>query len=447
MPRFQFEAKDASGAHQSGVIDAATANDAILQLSQRGLRLESINSAASAPKSVRAAPQPVPTNRSRQAPVSQRRVAAARPAPSRPAARKTVSPKKPVVKTRPTSEREIFFLFTQLADMFRAGVSPFDAFSRLAARKPNTQLGNAYEDVASQARQGVALHEAMARYPSLFPPAVRGTVQAGATGGYLADACAQAATAAQANHRLVYWKWISLIVVASFLIGIPLLLSGMSVVDRAISSINDPAAAGDSSVVVAYMKDGFRRSFTGWSLAVWIVVLGGIVSWFIYNRTPGSRFFRHRLGAGLPVFGKRGRSEAVSHFAYHANRLMNSAVSPAEAVRLAAGAIPNEHIRAKMLRDVSGGESHTPASQILRRSCLVRPEYVDLLETGEFTGSAGQQLEELQKMSRIEAETAEKHGKLQLGCWLLIVSFGFTAVLTVLLYRTYLDSAFRHILE
>jgi type II secretory pathway component PulF len=338
-------------------------------------------------------------------------------------------------------------LFSQLENMFRAGVSPFDAFSRLAARRPNTEPAKAYEDVAMQARQGVALHEAMARYPDLFPPAVRGTVQAGETGGYLADACARAASAAQANQRFFYWKWITLIVVASFLLGIPVVLSASSMIDRAIASINDPAAAGDSGVVLEYMAEGLRQSFTGWSLAVWILVVGGITAWVLYNRTPGSRFFRHRLGAGLPVFGKRARAEAVTHFAYHAERLMNSAVYPAEAVRLAAGTIPNEHIRAKMLRDVHGGESHTPASQILRRSRLIRQEYVDLLETGEFTGSAGQQLEELQNMSQIEADTAEKHGKLQLGCWLLIIAFGFTMVLTASLYRSYIDSAFRHILE
>src|SRR5690606_7524414 len=89
------------------------------------------------------------------------------------------------------SSRKMSQVYTQIADLLRAGVPLMRALRLMAGRKSQPKVGQVFTQIADQVAEGAELSDAMGARPDVFPVAHIAMVRAGEQGGFLEGALAQ----------------------------------------------------------------------------------------------------------------------------------------------------------------------------------------------------------------------------------------------------------------
>lgn len=441
MPQFRFRAFDNSGASSEGDIHATTAHEAVRQLAQKGLKVQSIVAAEAAPPPV--APKPVQAAlppQQQPKPVAPAPIARPKtvetPTPVRMYAA-TPSPPMTPVRTKPSSYTDLFFIFSQLARLIQSGITTSEALQQLAVRERNPERQQAFRHMAALTSEGASLADAMAIYDDLFPPGVVGAVRAGENGGYLWQACESISEQQQnsASIRKVYW-WVNSLVLSS-IIMLPATVAINQGLDYSFKTMSGLPGliTGTGKALLGPM---------GWILAL-ILIAYYIGKWH-FAKTE-QRALRHRVGFYTPILGKRAIQENLRFFTWHLGNLSKAGISPMSSWQLASRAVPNLEY-AKIVEENSQSMTESSKlSQLLYSSKMVPREYADLIETGEMTGSLPQALDQAADLSKQDVAATEQFLKWKMGCWGMLVMVGVSVLAYALFARGYIDSLFKNILE
>lgn len=406
MAKFAYEGRDVTNQPCSGMIEALDGNDAVQQLGARGIRVASLGPAPSAPIGAPPIRLASPSAPSKQANLA-------------------------------LSDGSLHLALTQLGNLLQSGMSPVQAFERLAQRQPNPNLAAAYRDAAARVAEGMSVADALRRYPNAFPRDVTGAIQAGETAGYTWQACVAAAEQIVRLQKIrrVFW-WAGTIV-----------LSSIPAVPFALAMVKGLEQVFKTGHGLDALFGGAGKAFLGpigWSLALMLVVYFAMRRWL---RSPKSRAFRHRLAFELPMARKRTRSESLSVFTWHLSNLSNAGLPPFQAWRLAANAVPNDAASKALLEAGAGAREDAPLATIAYRANLVPQEYAGLFETGELTGNLPQAFSQAADLSRADLEAADQGLKFRAGCWAFLLMSIVSAIAMGLFLSGYFNAAFRFILE
>jgi type II secretory pathway component PulF len=167
MPRFSYEAKKGPTDRVSGVIDAATADEAVDKLSDQGLipvRLEETSATASASQ---AAGSPV--------------ASAARGGTAK-------ASRKQIVLFSRIRSKEITLFGRMLAGLLRAGVPILKSLWVISEQSENPRMKDMLTHAQDEIRNGRTLSDVLAQYPSLFPSIYIAMVRTGEDSGTLPEA-------------------------------------------------------------------------------------------------------------------------------------------------------------------------------------------------------------------------------------------------------------------
>lgn len=441
MRFFTYKATDAKGRPANGTIQAASADDARLALVKAGWTVYDVQpSAGGAPTQGQPVPQrpaaqpqqrPAPTPRpaAKQSPQTAAQQPVIRqittpgivvntPAPTK-AASSSTKPIHPKKRTKRASDKERFFLFTQLAAAFRSGLNPVTTFTEIGQRSPQ-HFQESLDALSKTATEGGSLARTMAEYPDLYPEHVVGMTEAGQQGGFLPDAFEQISLQAQSAHKFKRWFfWIWFIFVNTLLA-----LPGTWWMTRTLVAMWDNAektGGGEAG--------GSLAATSFWQTLRWPIgpafVLICFLCWasYAYFSSRLAKRFRHRIGLLSPVYGKRARHENLSIFSWTLARLSHAGLAPGTAYKLAAETAPNLEMRDQLHElgaRLTGAER---MSQILGQSRLFPDEYVPIIATAEYTGDLPGALGQLSDMSRNEYQVAETYAKMRSGCWGLLALF------------------------
>ncbi len=423
MPQFRYRALNSQGHELEGTLSAPDANAAVTQLGRQGLRLKSIEEGVSAVRGN--PPVAVPVQRF-ESPAVQRMNAV--PAPDG-----LVIPR----RTRPAKNDELFFLFAQLSNLLRGGISPADALNTLGTRGQNEKFRGPLNDMARMAGEGRSLSFAMEHYPDLFSPGHVGAVRAGEKGGYLPDACMVVSEQCKETHKLMraYW-WLGIVVILTVFTFAVALAGGVGI-DRAIMSINN--SSDPNNTLLAGLRDSFFGP-VGIALLLFLVFFVATKVWL---RRTNARGRRHEIALRTPLVGKRARNENLALFTWHLNKLGKAGLSPFASWNLAATAVPNLAFSDRLVQAGSGMGESTRYSNLFYKSDLFPHEISAIVETGEVTGDIGTALDQAMDYSRAEQQTSDTALKAKAGCWALLLLTGGGFIAFLIMYSTYLRSAFK----
>ncbi|MBN9502179.1 MAG: hypothetical protein BGO01_19040 [Armatimonadetes bacterium 55-13] len=429
MPFFQFTATNSQGQPMQGQVQAGSLEEANRALTQQGYRVsdlrESNRLAPNAPSPSPNAQRPV-ANAPSIAPNAQRPTPNAQhintPAPK---------PKRHRVKTRYGTEKDTFFLFSQLAALFKSGVNASQAFHDLGMRNRRSDYREAMMEVSRNVIEGGSIADTLERYPYLFAPHVVGTVRAGEVGGYLPEAFETISSQADSSRKFRRWfVWLGWAVV-SVLICVPI---GKAFTDGAVNSWDVQEKSGGMA------PGGATLLAQIWQLIKWpigpltiLVTLIFIAVSYIWQ-SMRFRELRHRLVLLAPAATKRAKSESFAAFSWNLSNLARSGIAPHRAWELASATVPNQAIRASL--DAQGAQmtEQTKLSEALFNTRMIPHEYSALVQTGEITGDVPGQLMQAARMSQDEFGIHDKMAKGRVGCWILIVSFGIGTLVIYALY-------------
>src|SRR6058998_2541371 len=165
MPRYNYVALDARGQEATGLLEAASSNEAIGQLRQAGYFPTSVYEEAKA---------------SRDGTEARRRVAKMAKM-TRPRAKTSI-----VLFQRKKVKPKVLMIFTrQLATLIDSGLPLLRALNVLAKQERDTVLKNTIDKLAESVQGGSTFSESLAQYPLIFNDLYVNMVKAGEVGGVL----------------------------------------------------------------------------------------------------------------------------------------------------------------------------------------------------------------------------------------------------------------------
>ncbi|RYG33858.1 type II secretion system F family protein, partial [bacterium] len=282
------------------------------------------------------------------------------------------------------------FFFRQTATMLEAGVPIVQTLHTISGQSGSGKLQGIIRETASAVEQGFPMSHTFQRYPEVFTPIMVSLVRAGEDGGILDETMEQVADYIEKEVKLrALYKRVTFM---------PKLQVGASIVviigaNLIIGSINASANKLSSPLTTP----------TTW---IWLGPL--LVFLFLFFRVGLANPYLKRMWdmmtANIPALKTIIRELAMAKFGRAFGALYRGGVPLTRCMQLAADACGNEHLRAQMYPAVKRLESGAGITETFRETGAFNPLVLDMVGTGETTGSLDKML---QKMSEFYEEDAE----------------------------------------
>ncbi len=377
MPRYVYEAMNNVGQPVSDEVEAGSSEEAIGKIRSMGYFPTKLKEKAGGRSQPRAG-------------------AAAGPAARAQAGRRSVG----------RVPRKLLTQFTrQLSTLVDAGLPIVRSLRILEQQQKPGMLRVAIRLVAEDVEGGATLSEAMEHHPKAFDRLYTNMVRAGELGGVLdliLQRLADFMEKSQALKRKVIGAMIYPAAVITFALTIVTLLL-IFVVPSFEKIFED---MGEKLPTVTRSLIEVSKWVTGGG---WAVILATPVGIFLLLRllrmSPGGRLFVDRLKLKTPILGRIVSKSSVGRFARTLGTLLSAGVPILEALKITADTSGNE-VLARALADVHDGirEGESFADP-LRRSKVVEPMVVNMIDVGEETGELDKMLVKVADTYDDEVET------------------------------------------
>jgi type IV pilus assembly protein PilC len=373
MPHFAYVALDARGKESTGLVEAQSSEQAIVQLRQAGYF-----------------PTSVYEDREGRGPDSKtakRTASADRFAVSR--QRKQI-----VLFQRRAVKPKTLMIFTrQLATLIDSGLPLLRGLNVLAKQERDRVLKNTINKVADGVQGGGTFSESLAQHPQIFNDLYVNMVKAGELGGVLdvvLSRLAEFQEKAQKIKNKVAGAMVYPIIVMTMAIAIMGFLL-VFIVPKFEQIFHDMLGDKPLPVITSFVINASR-----FVQGHWLVLTGAIIAvvtaYKFANRTARGRSAIDRAKLRLPLFGDLIRKTAISRFSRTLGTLVTSGVPILQALNITretagnmviAGAISQVHDRVKE------GESIV---QPLEASGAFPPMVISMVDVGEETGQLPEML-------------------------------------------------------
>ncbi len=283
-------------------------------------------------------------------------------------------------------------LFTrQLADLLKAGVAINRALGMLSEQTSNRGLSEMIADIEKDISGGKSLHEALEKYPKVFPPLYGSMVRAGETGGFLEDVLYRLAMFIEKDQELRSRVAASLaypallIVIGSFAVTF-LMVFFIPRFSEIFAKMGGslPVPTRIVMAVSYFLRDYWMVSFAG----LLFLVLG----WTQAAATAAGHRFVDRLKIRLPLFGDIVRKNAISRFARTLGTLLKSGVPILGALSISKEAMGNTILMEDIDEASAGVKQGQGLAEILRHSRHFPRMVVDMIAVGEEGGNLNEVL-------------------------------------------------------
>ncbi|MEI7720207.1 MAG: type II secretion system F family protein [bacterium] len=366
---FNYEAFDAEGKPQTGLVNAASSDAAIAALQQKGLTITNITSGKS--------------GGGFGALFSMH-----------------------LSFFGGVSTRDIVLLSRQIATLFEAQVSALRVFRLLSEQASKDALRDVLVTIGDDLQSGSSVSDALARHPQIFSAFYVSMVRAGEESGklnqtflHLADYIDRSyELGAKARNALVYPAFI----MTTFVVVMVLMLTIVIPKIGAILTGN-----GQTLPVYTQIILGFSSFLIDYGVFILIALLAGGFFVYQYSKTPAGQFAMSRVRLSIPYVGALYQKLYLARFSDNMHVMLTSGISAVRSLEITANVIENriyEQILLDALEEVKAG---SPLSQALGHYPNEIPKIlVQMLQVGEETGETGNILERLAKFYDREVNSA-----------------------------------------
>ncbi len=370
MPTFSYIARSRTGERAQGALDAPDRRSALLMLERKGLVPVSVTeggSAASKSKSgaVKAAPKPL----------RKKSTAAALPGGA-----SSISFK----KTR-MNMREVLTFTREFGDLLNSGMTLGNALNTLARRKTKSASDAIILDVRDRIIKGESLSDALAKYPDSFSTLYVSMVRAGEASGAVSESLERLSfhydRVLDAREKVMTAMTYPTIVLGAGFLTIVFVMTFVipkfSVVFAELGAtlpLPTRILISSSSFIITY----------GWLLA--LAIVGGIIMFRRYIRTPAGELWWHGRMLKLPVVHRIITANAFGQFARTLGALLNNGVPVLQALSIVEHTVGNK---------VIANEVHEARDRVTDGSTIAGPLaagkvfpalLTDMLAVGEESG-------------------------------------------------------------
>ncbi|CBJ36493.1 General Secretory Pathway protein F, type II secretion system [Ralstonia solanacearum CMR15] len=389
MPAFRYEAADASGRTDRGVIEADSARQARTALRARGLTPLVVDALGAQ--------------------------AAKRSGSS---FGKRLSPQENALVTR------------QLASLLVAGLPLDEALAALADQAERPYVHELLASIRAEVVGGSSLSVALSQHPRDFPDIYRALVSAGEHSGNLGLVLSRLADYIESRNALtskikLAFTYPAIVTVVAFAIVIFLL---SYVVPQVVSVFaNTKQKLPTLTIIMLWLSD-FVRNW-GWLAAIVLAALGLLVRKLLQQ--PALRLSWHRWLLTAPLFGKLVRGYNTARFASTLAILSSAGVPILRGLQAAGETLNNVALKTNVEDAATRVREGTSLARALAAQNQFPPVLVHLIRSGEATGNLPAMLE---RAAQGEAQELERRTLFLTGLLepALILTMGVVVLLIVL---------------
>lgn len=422
MPTFEYRARDAAGSAVNGLAFAPDENRARADLERRGLLLEDVRPAIGSSVATET-PRP-PQTAMTEVGTGVREGAAPRIEESHegpPTDKRSYMAANvwgPLVGKVPLTQ--LTFFFRQLATMLHAGVPLVQSLDTLARQATSPKLRQVIEETREHVLAGRPMSAGMQRYPEVFSPVMMSVLRTGESGGFLDRALHTMADYVdrEIELRAIYRRVTfmpKLEIVASIIIIIA--------ANIVIGGINARAQKLQSPLT---------------TLSTWYWLGPLIIIGFLFIRVGlanfGIKYVWDVLATHLPYLGKTMRQLAMAKFGRAFGALYSSGVPIPRAIELGADACGNEWMRTRIYpagKNLEGGHG---VAATLAATGVFSPIVLDMVATGETTGSLDQMLDKVSAYYEQEASVRAQQTAQVLGIFIAVLVMIYIGYIVISFY-------------
>ncbi|CAB3647057.1 type II secretion system inner membrane protein GspF [Achromobacter pestifer] len=348
MPRFQFEAANATGQIQAGVMEADSSRAVRLQLRERGLTALDVNETASG------------------------------------GGLSWLGPK--------LSAADLCWATRELASLLEARLPLESALMATIEQAEKKVVAEALTDVCNHVRGGMRFAHALAERPRDFPSIYRALVSAGEDSGDLARVMERLADYLEGRDNLrskMLTAFIYPAVVAFVSVCIVIFLLGY-VVPQVVSAFSQARQELPTITQVMLSASSYVREW-GWLTTV--VLVGAFALWRWSLRDDGVRLRWHTSLLSVPMIGKYVLGVNTARFASTLSILMDAGVPLLRALDAARQTMGNDRLKRCVADTTARVREGAPLAPALRVQKVFPSNLIHLVASGEKTGALAPMLD------------------------------------------------------
>jgi len=288
------------------------------------------------------------------------------------------------------SVRDLAVFYRQMAKAVRAGIPIHRALLSVAENTGKPRLRRVVQAVVNDLMAGKSLAQAMSKHPHVFDELQLALIQAGEEGGLLENMLERLADYLERDYKLrlkiragTFYPKV-LLLAGIFIPKIPVLVVGGGLIP-------------------------YLRETVGWAGPILLAVLAVVAVMRILLQVEPLREAYDSLKLMIPGIGGLVRQLAMARFSRAMAALYAAGVPLPRTIAVAALAADNyyltKHLRSA-IREVEHGHS---ISEAFRRTGVMPPLVLDMLQTGESTGNVDSMMDKVAEY--YEQETDVKSGQ------------------------------------
>ncbi len=350
MPAYRFEAADAGGRIERGVIDADSPRHARSLLRDRGLTplelstLQAVQSAGGAVRGGR-------------------------------------------LRTM-----ELTLATRQLASLLLARLPLERALSSVAEQAERRVARERFAAIRSDVVAGQTLSQVLEKYPRDFPDVYRALVAAGEQSGDLGLVMGRLADYVEARSTLsqkVIFAFIYPLIVT--LVAVTVIIAMLTYVVPQVVGVFEQTQQELPGLTVGMIAlSDFVRDYGIWLLGALVL---GVIAFRLSLRAPTARLAFHRRLLDLPVAGRLVRGMNTARFASTLGILSSAGVPLIRALEAGAQTLSNDALKSNVEDAISRVREGAPLARALAAGKQFPPMLVHMIASGEATGDLSEMLE------------------------------------------------------
>ncbi|HEY0866574.1 MAG TPA: type II secretion system F family protein [Fimbriimonas sp.] len=434
MPTFEYQAIGADGNTVNGLTIGASLDQALAELSDKGMQVVRIGVANNphdplAPTPILATPEPI----MREAPSPSQAPEYLYEAPSPIASSREdarilqqrnylqTSVLGPIFGRVPLAK--LLFFFRQLATMLNAGVPFVQCLDTLSRQARDAKLQKVILEMRDHVAAGRPMSMGMQRYPEVFTPVMLSLTRAGETSGQLDTALRTVADYIEREielrnlYRRVTFYPKLLVVFSVFII------------------------LGTNAIIGSLAPSGQRLSspLTTWTTWIWLGPL--LLGIFLFLRVGLANFRIKYIWdmaiLQIPYLGHTLKQLSMAKFGRAFGALYHGGVPIQQALLMSADACGNEYLRSRIYPAEQGLKEGGGVAASFRHTGAFTDIVMDMVSTGETTGNLDQMLGKVSEYYEDEAETRSKQFGQVIGVVVYLMVAGYILYIVLTFYTGY----------
>ena len=334
--------------------------------------------------------------------------------------------------------QEVAVFSRQFATMINSGLTLLRSLAILSTQTSNNYFKTVIDQVRNDIESGSSLSQALSRHPKQFNNLYVSMVKAGESGGNLDRTLSDLATTIEKQVELRGKIRSAMTYPIMVLALVCLILSAMLLFIVPIFKKMYADLGGKLPAPTLLLVDISNIAVHG-APFVLIGVIGLVVAYRRWVRTPTGQATRDRLALKVPIFGGLIRKTAMARFSSTLATLLSSGVPVLESLEITSDTVSNTVVANGVRAIAEGAKRGEPLSFPLREHPVFPPMVTQMMAVGEETGALDSLLLKVAKFFEEEVQRTVEALTSLLEPLLIVVLGGAVGGMVISLYLPMFD--------